>query len=183
MLQINPISFKGTTDIKKSPHERREDLRDTAVAGGAAGAGYTAARNGGFKMFRQTSSRFKNVSGQVKNGIDTINEAKTVLTKPIGEAKGLFSRFASSARTYGNRMWTYLTSMKAGKFINKIMRTPVVRHSCNIFGGFLAGCVLLSGLGTLYNNSTQLVDKYTNKIAGNVNNILDEYNKNYEENE
>ena len=184
MLQISPITFTANEKPKRLSEEQREDIRDTAVAGGAAGAGYTAAKNGGLRMtnkLKQASSTVKETTKGAKQTIRTINEGKKALTGTAAEAKGLFSRFKINAKNYTDNMINSLKNMKAGKFVQRIVNTRVVRYGCGIFGGVLAGCVLLSGLGPLYSNTTKIVDNYAPRLADNLNHIAEQYNKNDEE--
>ena len=54
MLQISPIAFTSNeVNNRRLSDEKREDIRDTAVAGGAAGAGYTAVKGGGLNMAKK----------------------------------------------------------------------------------------------------------------------------------
>lgn len=186
MLQISPVTFTSNEKPKRISDEKREDIRDTAMAGGAAGAGYTAAKSGGLNMakkIKQASSTASQTTGSIKNGISTIKETKTAFQKPATEAVGLFKSFKTNAKNYANNMLDTLKNMKAGKFVRRIMNTPVVKYGCGIFGALLAGCVLLSGLGTLYNNTTKLVDNYAPKLADNFNELADKFKHTNEEEE
>lgn len=172
MLQISPVSFTSNERPKRISDERREDIRDTAMAGGAAGAGYTAAKGGGLNMakkIKEASSSASQTTGSLKNGIKTIKETKAALEKPAVEAVGLFKKLKINASAYADRMLNSLKNMKAGKFVQRMMNTPVVKFGCGAVGGVLAVCVLLSGLGTLYNNTTKIVDNYAPKLADNFN--------------
>lgn len=180
MLQISPISFTSNEyNNKRLSEEKREDIRDTAVAGGAAGAGYTAVKGGGLNMAKKltnASSTSAKVTGNLKNGLHTINESKKAVGGLAKSANSLFKNFKANARNFADNMMNSLKGMKAGKFIQGIIKTPVVKYGCKVCGGFLAGCVLISGLGTLYNNTTKVVDYYAPKLADNLNNLTDSVN-------
>lgn len=176
MLQVSPISFKGNESSKRITQEQREDIRDTAVAGGAAGAGYTAAKGGGLNMakkLKNASSVSSKVTGDLNSGLKTINESRKAVTGVAGEASGLFKSFKLNAKKYSDNIINSLKSMKCGKFVQRMINTPVVKAGCKAFGGILAVCVLLSGLGTLYNNTSKVVDNYAPKLAENLNAIAD----------
>ena len=84
MLTISPVNFTASegTKPKRISDEKKEDMRDTAMAGGAAGAGYTAAKSGGLNMakkLRESSSSLSQTTGNIKRGVNTLKETKQVL--------------------------------------------------------------------------------------------------------
>lgn len=185
MVKISPISFTSEeTGRRRLSDEKREDIRDTAVAGGAAGAGYSAVKGGGFNMakkLQKASSTSAKVSGELKSGLQTMNNSKKAVNGLANQAHGLFKSFKVNARNIADNMLNSLKSMKAGKFVQRLIDTPIVKGGCKLFGGGLALCVLLSGLGTLYNNTSKVVDNYAPKLADNFNRVVDILDKKSEE--
>ena len=181
MLQISPIAFTSNeVNNRRLSDEKREDIRDTAVAGGAAGAGYTAVKGGGLNMakkLKDASSTSAKLTSDIKKGMQTVNESKKAVTGLAKEANGIFRNFKLNAQHFTENMLNSLKNMKAGKLVQKFVKTPAVKYGCKVCGGFLAGCVLISGLGTLYNNTTKVVDHYAPQLAENLNNLADSYNK------
>ena len=183
---ISPVNFTANegTKPKRISDEKKEDMRDTAMAGGAAGAGYTAAKSGGLNMakkLRESSSSLSQTTGNIKRGVDTLKETKQVLQQPVAEANTLFKRFKINANIVTNNMMSYLKNLKVGKFVQKVIDTPIVKGGCRVFGGALAGCVLISGLGTLYNNTSKIVDNYAPRIVDNFNQVADGLRKSPDE--
>lgn len=186
MLMISPVNFTTNegTKPKRISDEKKEDMRDTAMAGGAAGAGYTAAKSGGLNMakkLRESSSSLSQTTGNIKRGVNTLKETKQVLQQPVAEANTLFKRFKINANIFTNNMMSYLKNLKVGKFVQKVIDTPIVKGGCRVFGGALAGCVLISGLGTLYNNTSKIVDNYAPRIVDNFNQVADGLRKSPDE--
>lgn len=186
MLTISPVNFTASegTKHKRLSDEKKEDMRDTAMAGGAAGAGYTAAKSGGLNMakkLRESSSSLSQTTGNIKRGVNTLKETKQVLQQPVAEANTLFKRFKINANIFTNNMMSYLKNLKVGKFVQKVIDTPIVKGGCKVFGGALAGCVLISGLGTLYNNTSKIVDNYAPRIVDNFNQVADGLRKSPDE--
>ncbi len=186
MLMISPVNFTANegTKPKRISDEKKEDMRDTAMAGGAAGAGYTAAKSGGLNMakkLRESSSSLSQTTGNIKRGVNTLKETKQVLQQPVAEANTLFKRFKINANIFTNNMMSYLKNLKVGKFVQKVIDTPIVKGGCRVFGGALAGCVLISGLGTLYNNTSKIVDNYAPRIVDNFNQVADGLRKSTDE--
>lgn len=178
MIKVSPISFTSNNYSRKSAEEKREDIRDTAMAGGAAGAGYTAARTGGLNMakkIKEGASTAKQTTGTLKNGIKTAKGVTNALTQPVEEAAGLFKNFTANATRISNNIMNSLKDLKVSKFVQKIIDTPVVKGVSKVCGGFLAGCVLISGLGSLYTNTTKIVDHYAPKLADNFNELAEKY--------
>ena len=183
---ISPVNFTASegTKPKRISDEKKEDMRDTAMAGGAAGAGYTAAKSGGLNMakkLRESSSSLSQTTGNIKRGVNTLKETKQVLQQPVAEANTLFKRFKINPNIFTNNMMSYLKNLKVGKFVQKIIDTPIVKGGCRVFGGALAGCVLISGLGTLYNNTSKIVDNYAPRIVDNFNQVADGLRKSPDE--
>lgn len=183
---ISPVNFTANegTKPKRISDEKKEDMRDTAMAGGAAGAGYTAAKSGGLNMakkLRESSSSLSQTTGNIKRGVNTLKETKQVLQQPVAEANTLFKRFKINANIFTNNMMSYLKNLKVGKFVQKVIDTPIVKGGCRVFGGALAGCVLISGLGTLYNNTSKIVDNYAPRIVDNFNQVADGLRKSTDE--
>ncbi len=186
MLTISPVNFTANENAKpkRISDEKKEDMRDTAMAGGAAGAGYTAAKSGGLNMakkLRESSSSLSQTTGNIKRGVNTLKETKQVLQQPVAEANTLFKRFKINANIFTNNMMSYLKNLKVGKFVQKVIDTPIVKGGCRVFGGALAGCVLISGLGTLYNNTSKIVDNYAPRIVDNFNQVADGLRKSPDE--
>ena len=186
MLTISPVNFTANENAKpkRISDEKKEDIRDTAMAGGAAGAGYTAAKSGGLNMakkLRESSSSLSQTTGNIKRGVNTLKETKQVLQQPVAEANTLFRRFKINANIFTNNMMSYLKNLKVGKFVQKVIDTPIVKGGCRVFGGALAGCVLISGLGTLYNNTSKIVDNYAPRIVDNFNQVADGLRKSPDE--
>lgn len=186
MLMISPVNFTANENAKpkRISDEKKEDMRDTAMAGGAAGAGYTAAKSGGLNMakkLRESSSSLSQTTGNIKRGVNTLKETKQVLQQPVAEANTLFKRFKINANIFTNNMMSYLKNLKVGKFVQKVIDTPIVKGGCRVFGGALAGCVLISGLGTLYNNTSKIVDNYAPRIVDNFNQVADGLRKSPDE--
>ena len=185
MLQISPITFTSNERLsnRKLSDDQREDIRDTAVAGGAAGAGYTAAKGGGLNMakkLKNASSSSAKVTGDLKNGMQTLRESQKAVTGLAKDANGIFKNFKINAQKFADNMLNSLKNMKAGKLVQRFVKTPVVKFGCKVCGGFLAGCVLVSGLGTLYNNTTKVVNHYAPQLAENLNTLTDHCNKSSE---
>lgn len=186
MLMISPVNFTANENAKpkRISDEKKEDMRDTAMAGGAAGAGYTAAKSGGLNMakkLRESSSSLSQTTVNIKRGVNTLKETKQVLQQPVAEANTLFKRFKINANIFTNNMMSYLKNLKVGKFVQKVIDTPIVKGGCRVFGGALAGCVLISGLGTLYNNTSKIVDNYAPRIVDNFNQVADGLRKSPDE--
>lgn len=178
MLKISPVTFTSNENQRRISQEQREDIRDTAVAGGAAGAGYTAAKSGGLNMakkIKEASSTTSQTTGSLKRSLSNIKEGKQAITKTAVEAKGLFGNFRKNAKIFTDNMLNTLKNMKVGKFVQRIINTPVVKFGCGVAGGILAVCVLLSGMGTLYSNTTKVVNNYVPKIADDINDFSEKY--------
>lgn len=120
-------------------------------------------------------------TGNIKRGVNTLKETKQVLQQPVAEANTLFKRFKINANIFTNNMMSYLKNLKVGKFVQKVIDTPIVKGGCKVFGGALAGCVLISGLGTLYNNTSKIVDNYAPRIVDNFNQVADGLRKSTDE--
>lgn len=184
MLQVRPVSFTSNTQPRKSAEEKREDIRDTAMAGGAAGAGYSAARSGGLNMakkLKEGSSAVNHATGTVKNGVKTAKDVTAAFAEPVEKATGLFKNFKGNATRISNNIMNNLKDLKVGKFVQRFIETPVVKTGCRVCGGFLAGCILLSGLGSLYSNTTKIVDHYAPKLADNFNELAEKCKTSNEE--
>lgn len=163
MLSISPVSF--TADSAKKPKinpEKKEEIREGVVAGGAAGAGYTAVKSNGMKMLKEAEAASK--TGKAAAAARAAQTAKN--------NSGLFAGFKNNAKALTKRFVTQLENVKASKFIKPIINNRITKFACGIFGGILAGCILISGIGTLYHNTTKIVDHYVPRAAARVNNIV-----------
>lgn len=167
MLSISPVSFTSEHDKKRrvSP-EKKEEIRDGVVAGGAAGAGYTAVKSNGMKMLKETEAACK--AGKTAAAARAAQAAKAAKN-----SSGLFAGLKNNAKALTKRFVTKLENVKASRFIKPIINNRVTRFACGIFGGVLAGCILISGIGTLYHNTTKLVDHYVPRVANRVNSIVE----------
>lgn len=164
MMRINPVNFTGTPKSKpKVSSEKKEEIRDGVVAGGAAGAGYTAVRKNALNMIKETETACK--AGKAAAAARAANAAKT--------STGLFSGLKNNARVLTKRFITKLEAVKTSRFIKPIINNRLTRAACGIFGGFLAVCVLISGIGTLYHNSVKMVDNYAPQVAHRINRLAE----------
>lgn len=166
MLQISPVSFTSQTEKRnKISQEKKEDIRDGVVAGGAAGAGYTAVKSNTMKMLKETEAACQ--AGKTAAAARTANAVKN--------SGGLFAGLKNNAKVLTQRLVTKLDNVKASKYIKPIINNRITRFGCGVFGGALAVCILISGLGTLYHNTTKLVDHYAPRVANRVNNVVDRF--------
>lgn len=164
ILSINPVNFTANPEKKtKISKEKKEDIREGVVAGGAAGAGYKAAKSNGMKMLKEAEAASK--AGKAAAAVKAAETAK--------KSKGLFAGLKNNANVLTKRFVTQLENIKASKYIKPIINNRITRFGCGIFGGFLAGCILVSGIGTLYHNTTKIVDHYVPRVANRVNNLVD----------
>ena len=173
MLTVQPTSlYRQNTAFTagKLDDEQKENLRDGSVAGGAAG--------GGLKMFKNARNASKltaETTQKIKEGQQLVREVTTVTAKPVEEAKGLWASFKANCKLYKTKLFDKLTAIKTSKYIKPILNNRVVKFGCGIVGGALAGCVLISGIGTLYNNTTKIADHYAPEVADKMNSLADGY--------
>lgn len=171
MLTVQNLGLYNNTTFTagKLNDEQKENLRDGAVAGGAAG--------GGFKMFKNAKNASKltaETSQRIKEGQQLVRETVVAATKPVKEAKGLWSTFKANCKIYKTRLFEKVTAIKASKYIKPILNNKIVKFGCGIVGGALAGCVLISGIGTLYNNTTKIADHYAPQVAEGMNSLAED---------
>ena len=173
MLSVQPTNLYRNNPAftaGKLNDEQKENIRDGAVAGGDAG--------GGFKMFqnaRKAAHLIAETTRKIKESQQLVREAATAAAKPVKEAKGLWSSFKANCKIYKTRLFEKITAIKTSKFLKPVLNNKVVKFGCGVVGGALAGCVLISGLGTLYNNTTKIADHYAPQLADGMNSIADGY--------
>lgn len=164
MMRISPVTFTASPERQSKVSERkREEIRDGVVAGGAAGAGYTAVKKNTLTMLKETEAACK--AGKAAAAARAANAAKA--------GTGLFAGLKNNARVLTQRLVTKLDAVKTSKFIKPIINNKLTRFGCGVVGGVLAACILVSGLGTLYHNSVKIVDHYMPRVADRVNKISD----------
>ncbi len=161
-LSISPVSFTSNDNRRIVSQEKKDDIRDGAVVGGAAGAGYSAARNNVMKSIKDAESACK--AGKA-----------AAAAKVAKNSSGLFAGFKNNAKVLTQKLVTKLDNIKASKYIKPIINNRATRFACGIFGGILAGCVLISGIGTLYSNTTKIVEHYVPRYAEKANSYFDKY--------
>lgn len=168
-MLISPVSFTSSPDKKqKVSKEKKEEIRGGVVAGGAAGAGYTAVRKNTLAMIKETEAACQ--AGKAA--------AKTAqAARAAKDSAGLFAGLKNNARAITKKFVNQLDAVKTSKYIKPIINNRITRFGCSICGGFLAGCILVSGIGTLYNNSVQLVNHYVPKTAQRINTYARMLNK------
>lgn len=162
MMKISPVNFTGA--VQSQPRvsaERKEEIRDGVVAGGAAGAGYTAVRKNALNMIKETETACN--AGKAAAAARAANAAK--------DGAGLFAGLKNNAKALTKRFITKLDAVKTSKYIKPIVNNKLTRAACGVFGGFLAVCILLSGIGTLYHNSVKMAEHYVPRCADRLNRI------------
>lgn len=165
MMKISPVNFTGA--VQSQPRvsaERKEEIRDGVVAGGAAGAGYTAVRKNALNMIKETETACN--AGKAAAAARAANAANAAK----GGA-GLFAGLKNNAKALTKRFITKLDAVKTSKYIKPIVNNKLTRAACGVFGGFLAVCILLSGIGTLYHNSVKMAEHYVPRCADRLNRI------------
>ena len=166
MMRISPVNFTASTQKHSKPSEqKREEIRDGVVAGGAAGAGYTAVKKNTLTMLKETETACK--AGKAAAAARTAEAAKV--------GTGLFAGLKNNARVLTQRLVTKLDAVKTSRFIKPIINNRLTRFGCGVVGGVLATCILISGLGTLYHNSVKIVDHYVPRVAHRVNQISERF--------
>ncbi len=171
-MRISPVSF--TASNEKQPRvseQKREEIRDGVVAGGAAGAGYTAVKKNTLNMLKETETACK--AGKAAAA------ARAAETAKVGT--GLFAGLKNNARVLTKRLVTKLDAVKTSKYIKPIINNRLTRFGCGVVGGVLAVCILISGLGTLYHNSVELINNYVPRVAHRVNQISDRFDSSKED--
>ena len=166
----NLISQYQNKPKRVSP-EKKEEIRDGVVAGGAVGAGYTAVRKNALNMIKETETACK--AGKAAAAARAANAAK-------GSA-GLFAGLKNNAKVITKNLITKLDAIKTSKYIKPIINNRLTRAACGAFGGFLAVCILISGIGTLYNNSIKMANHYVPRVADRFNRLSDRLDKNKED--
>lgn len=164
-LLISPVSFTSDNKSRVISKDKKEDIRDGAVVGGAAGAGYSAAKSNVMKSIKDAEAACK--AGKAASAVKTAETVK--------KSSGLFAGFKNNAKVLTQKLVTKLDNIKASKYIKPLINNRATRFACGIFGGVLAGCVLISGIGTLYNNTTKLVEHYAPRYAEKANRYFDKY--------
>lgn len=160
-MLISPVSFTSSPDKKqKVSKEKKDEIRGGVVAGGAAGAGYTAVKKNTLTMIKETEAA-------CQAGKAATQSAQAA--RAAKDSAGLFAGLKNNARAITKKFVNQLETVKTSKYIKPIINNRVTRFGCSIFGGFLAGCILVSGIGTLYNNSVQLANHYVPKAAQRIN--------------
>lgn len=169
MTSINPANLisQYQTKPKKVSSEKKEEIRDGVVTGGAVGAGYTAVRKNALNMIKETESACK--AGKAAAAARAANAAK-------GGA-GLFAGLKNNAKVITKNLITKLDAIKTSKYIKPIINNKLTRAACGAFGGFLAVCILISGIGTLYNNSIKMANHYIPRYADRFNRLSDRFDK------
>jgi len=171
-MLISPVNFTSLPDKKsRVSKEKKEEIRDGVVTGGAAGAGYTAVRKNTLSLIKETEAACQAGKAAAK----TAQAAKAAQTAK--ESAGLFSGLKKNARVLSKRFINKLDAVKTSKYIKPIINNRITRFGCTVFGGFLAGCILVSGIGTLYNNSVQIAQHYVPKVAQRVNSAANIVNR------
>lgn len=170
MLTVQPIKLHNNPAFAagKLDEKQKENLRDGAVAGGAAG--------GGFKMFQNAKNASKVTADTAKKITEAkklVQETAAAATAPIKEAKGLWGTFKANCKLYKTKLFDKITALKTSKFLKPILNNKIVKFGCGAVGGALAVCVLISGIGTLYNNTTKIADNYVPKVADGLNSVAD----------
>lgn len=164
MMKISPVTFTASKNKNiKVSEEKREEIRDGVVAGGAAGAGYTAVRKNAINMIKETETACK--AGKAAAAARAANTAAS--------GSGIFAGLKNNARVLTKRLVTRVESIKASRFIKPIINNRLVKFGCGVVGGFLAVCVLISGIGTLYHNTVKMADNYIPKVAHRVNRLAE----------
>lgn len=169
MTSINPANLisQYQSKPKKVSSEKKEEIRDGVVTGGAVGAGYTAVRKNALNMIKETESACK--AGKAAAAARAANAAK-------GGA-GLFAGLKNNAKVITKNLITRLDAIKTSKYIKPIINNKLTRAACGAFGGFLAVCILISGIGTLYNNSIKMANHYIPRYADRFNRLSDRFDK------
>lgn len=169
MTSINPANLisQYQSKPKKVSSEKKEEIRDGVVTGGAVGAGYTAVRKNALNMIKETESACK--AGKAAAAARAANAAK-------GGA-GLFAGLKNNAKVITKNLITKLDAIKTSKYIKPIINNKLTRAACGAFGGFLAVCILISGIGTLYNNSIKMANHYIPRYADRFNRLSDRFDK------
>lgn len=169
MTSINPANLisQYQSKPKKVSSEKKEEIRDGVVTGGAVGAGYTAVRKNALNMIKETESACK--AGKAAAAARAANAAK-------GGA-GLFAALKNNAKVITKNLITKLDAIKTSKYIKPIINNKLTRAACGAFGGFLAVCILISGIGTLYNNSIKMANHYIPRYADRFNRLSDRFDK------
>ena len=165
-LSISPVSFTGANKPKVT-EEQKEGIRDGMVAGGAAGAGYTAVKRNTLTMLQETEKACK--AGKAAAAGRMAQTAKNT--------SGLFGGLKNNAQVLTKRLVSKLDSIKTSKYIKPIINNKLTRFGCAVFGGALAVCILISGLGTLYNNASKIAENYIPRAADRINRFADRFEK------
>lgn len=165
-MRISPINFTASHEKQpKISEQKREEIRDGVVAGGAAGAGYTAVKKNTLNMLKETEAACK--AGKAAAAARTAEAAKV--------GTGLFSGLKNNARVLTQRLVAKLDAVKTSRFVKPIINNRLTRFGCGVVGGALAVCILISGLGSLYHNSVELINNYAPRVAHRVNQISDRF--------
>ena len=150
----NLTTFGNSPQQSYSSREKnKQKVDEAAVVTGGVGAGLTATRSAGFKMFNSATKLNRTVNG--------IAEGAQAMTEPVKQSKSLWNALKLNYRKLTSDIANWAKNSKMPSFLKPIFTGKLA----SILGGAAAVFVFVTGAVQVFTTAVSKLSKVGNKLS------------------